>query len=504
MTRSRRLTAGVSPLDWPRHLRWWFVALVPFVVFAPALFLEFGLRDDYSILREAREEPWKLVAFCNAQGRFLYGWLLQASFEPLGGVRQLVIGRLLCVLCIGLIGALVARVLVRRLQWGTTDAVIFGSLLTMLPAPQVISNWAICWPHAFAGVLGVTAFSLAERGLAFAGARRVRLLLAALAVMIAGILTYQSNVLLYLVPVAAGWLRVDPRRGWRWLTAHLGFVAGALGTSFLLTLTIFRLFGLERSNRVAIEWHWMAKLAWAAAFPLREGLGMFVVRDALGRTDPWYGLAQAITAGAIFTALATSSTRASESLQRTAGWLATLFAAYAVSFVAIERWASYRTLWPMMGVLLAAAYIGVRRWIDAMGEERLPVQRAVATAVIATVTLSAAWNSRQLLAVPQAREWARMREIASRFDPAVGGQVFVVLPRSSFSPSPLRHLDEFGSLSSDADWAAKEMFKQALRAGHPSLSNPAAKLVWQSGYARPSKIQNARVLDISEAGKWMP
>jgi hypothetical protein len=322
--------------------------------------------------------------------------------------------------------------------------------------------------------------------------------------MIAGILTYQSNVLRYLVPVAAGWLRVDPRRGWRWLTAHLGFVAGALGASFLLTLAIFRVFGLERSNRVAIEWNWLAKLGWAVASPLREGLAMFVVRDALGRTDPWYGLAQAIIVGAIVTALVGASTRASESLQRTAGWLATLFAAYAVSFIAIERWASYRTIWPMTGVLLAAAYLGVRRWIDAMGDARLPVQRAVATAVIGTVAVSAAWNARQLLAVPQAREWARMREIAARFDPAVGGQVFVVLPRSSFSPSPLRHLDEFGSLSSDADWAAKEMFKQALRAAHPALVNPASKLVWQSGYARPSKIQNARVLDISEAGKWMP
>jgi hypothetical protein len=495
----------MSPRDegllWRQGSRWWIVVFVPLVVFGPSQLLEFGLRDDYSILREVHEEPGKVLALCASQARLIYGFLLEASFSRVDGVGALAMGRLLAAVLIGLAGAIIARTLIRRFQWGAAEAIALGALVTLLPAPQVISSWATCWPHALAAVLGVSAFALAER----ARTREGRLwvcLLAALVVMIAGILTYQSNVLLYAVPLVAGWLRAEGRRGWGWLSAHLGLIAVALGSSFALSVLLIPALGFKLSNRVAIDWDILGKLGWFAANPLREALGLYVLRDNVGRTEPWYSIAQLITAAAVASALV-SWTAVGATMRRTAGYLAILCVAYAVSFVAVERWASYRTLWPLTGVLLVATCLGAQRcieWVSIQLDEssssiRVLYVRFVAAAAVAVVAFSAGWNVRQLIAQPQAQEWARMRDIAGDFDPSVGGRVFVVLPRPAETTAPVRHLDEFGSLSADCDWAAREMFKHAVRAEHQDARNPLARLVWQSGYAAPIGAQLARVVD---------
>ena len=53
--------------------------LVPLVTYWPATFHDYGLRDDYSNLREAHEEIGKVVKFCASHARPIYGWLLQAT-----------------------------------------------------------------------------------------------------------------------------------------------------------------------------------------------------------------------------------------------------------------------------------------------------------------------------------------------------------------------------------------------------------------------------------------
>jgi hypothetical protein len=97
--------------------RYWLVALVPLIVFGPSLLLEFGLRDDYSMLREVREEPGKVLGYYGAQGRVFYGLLNEYFLSYLHGVPHLAIGRLLGALLIGLTGAIVARTLMVQLRW---------------------------------------------------------------------------------------------------------------------------------------------------------------------------------------------------------------------------------------------------------------------------------------------------------------------------------------------------------------------------------------------------
>ena len=56
------------------------IFLVPLITYWPATFHDFGLRDDYSNLREAHEEPQAVIKFCASHARPIYGWLLQATY----------------------------------------------------------------------------------------------------------------------------------------------------------------------------------------------------------------------------------------------------------------------------------------------------------------------------------------------------------------------------------------------------------------------------------------
>ncbi len=75
------------------RLRAWMLTamlfLVPLLAYWPATFHDYGLRDDYSNLREAHEELGKVVKFCASHARPIYGWLLQATFRQTSSVQNL-------------------------------------------------------------------------------------------------------------------------------------------------------------------------------------------------------------------------------------------------------------------------------------------------------------------------------------------------------------------------------------------------------------------------------
>src|SRR5260370_25243737 len=74
-------------------LRAWLLTamlfLVPLVTYWPATFHDFGLRDDYSNLREAPEEPGKVLKFCTSHAPPIYGWLPQSTYRPTDSAQYL-------------------------------------------------------------------------------------------------------------------------------------------------------------------------------------------------------------------------------------------------------------------------------------------------------------------------------------------------------------------------------------------------------------------------------
>src|SRR5271154_339289 len=105
-----------SALAEPRvgvRLRAWMLTavlfLVPLVSYWPATFHDYGLRDDYSNLREAHEDPGVVLKFCASHARPIYGWLLQASYGQTNSVHNLQWMRFAASLLLGAISLVMFR-----------------------------------------------------------------------------------------------------------------------------------------------------------------------------------------------------------------------------------------------------------------------------------------------------------------------------------------------------------------------------------------------------------
>src|SRR5271170_1293287 len=196
----RRSTARVR--EW---LLTAMLLLVPFVSYWPATFHDYGLRDDYSNLREAHEEPGKVVQFCASHARPIYGWLLQSTYGQTTSVHDLQWMRLLASLLLGALSLVMYRGL-RALGWSSSSSLCVAVLVSLVPASQVIAGWAVGWPYAATALLALPAFFTVEGALsarpAAGTARFMGQWTLGAALMVVCALIYQPSALFYVAPMA--------------------------------------------------------------------------------------------------------------------------------------------------------------------------------------------------------------------------------------------------------------------------------------------------------------
>src|SRR5882757_3998315 len=135
--------------------------LAPLAVYWQTVFEDYGFRDDYSHLRESREEPGKIVKFAASQGRPLYGALLETTFNVTDEVGHLPMLRMTTVLLLALLALALWRQLYQS-GWTEVEAAAIGLGVALLPAAQVAASWAVTWPHVLALLLSVAGFSAIE------------------------------------------------------------------------------------------------------------------------------------------------------------------------------------------------------------------------------------------------------------------------------------------------------------------------------------------------------
>ena len=99
-------------------------------------------------------------------------------------------------------------------------------------------------------------------------------------------------------------------------------------------------------------------------------------------------------------------------------------------------------------------------------------------------------NSYTLIAEPQSREWHLFHSAAAQLRLAPDTDVYIIRPTIDDRSTEQLYDDEFGSLSSDADWAAKEMFKTALRERFPAPVADGRSYRLESGWLPPTQPGN--------------
>ncbi len=477
-------------------LRTWlltgFLFLVPLVAYWPATFHDFGLRDDYSNLREAHEEPATVIKFCASHARPIYGWLLQATYGQAGTVQNLQWMRLAASLLLGAL-ALVSFRGLRALGWSFSTSLCFALLLALIPSAQVIASWAVGWPYTLAALPAVGAFFTVEGGLTMgmsAGrGRAASQWLVALGLMVVSGLIYQPSALFYVVPLA-GALIVQRHRTLaataRWAGIHLVFVVLSLGVAYSVMRVLYSAGIFVKSGRIAFEHHWGGKIAWFLQETLPNALSLFVLNDNNQRDHLLYFGCAAVV-GAILLAGAYMEWRR-YGASRGIVWLAALTGlpvfACAVSLIASERYATYRTILAMTAVLLCFLVASVRALTENWG---YGARRLLGVAALTVAFVTAQHHAYALIAVPQGNEWQLI--LAGAKQVRLEGprpRVFAIASTpEDISTASIYH-DEFGSLSSNSEWVPREMFKRAMHDLHPDIANLDARYDFATGPKLPT------------------
>jgi len=507
------ISPGVGYIDGRAHrrsavgLREWVLTailfLVPLVTYWPATFHDYGLRDDYSNLREAHEEPGKVVRFCASHARPIYGWLLQSTYGQTATVQNLQWMRFFASLLLGAISLVMFRGL-RSLGWSQGTSLCVTVLLALVPSAQVIASWALGWPYAAAALLAVGAFFTLEgsfaMGLRAGNHRAMGQSMVGLSLLVVSALIYQPSALFYSVPLAGG-LIAHRHRGFaptmRWLCVHFGFVAASLGIAYCTMAKLYAMGIFVKSERVTFEHHWLDKIVWFVQEPLPNALSMFVLNDNNHR-DHWLYCACAALVAVILAAGGYLEWRR-HGWARGLVWLTGLITlplfACAISLVASERYATYRTILAMTAVLLCFLVTSVHAMTEHWNANN---RKLLATLLVAVAFFTAQHHAYALIAVPQGNEWQLILEGAQRvrLNAATRPRIFAIASTPADISTATIYHDEFGSLSSNSEWVPKEMFKRAMHDLHPEIANIDARYDFATGPKLPPGEHYDVVIDM--------
>jgi hypothetical protein len=160
------------------------------------------------------------------------------------------------------------------------------------------------------------------------------------------------------------------------------------------------------------------------------------------------------------------------------------FVAHGVSLAASSQAIGYRTVFPLAGLMLVLVVYGMRSMVAA-GRVRLGVQHAAFGLLAVVAVITARSNAFTLIAEPQGREWELIQTAVSELKLEPDTDIYIIRPTIADRSTERVFDDEFGSLSSDADWASKEMFKAAIRERFPERLPLRTDVTVTTGFVPP-------------------
>jgi hypothetical protein len=119
-------------------------------------------------------------------------------------------------------------------------------------------------------------------------------------------------------------------------------------------------------------------------------------------------------------------------------------------------------------------------------------------AILVTAAVLAWHNAFTLIAEPQGNEWQLMKAAASRVKLTNDTRVYLIRPSMEYRSTHRVYADEYGSLTSDAQWAAEEMFKAAMRERFPDGLPAGTDYLLATGFGPPPPVGYDLVVDLRE------
>jgi hypothetical protein len=312
-------------------------------------------------------------------------------------------------------------------------------------------------------------------------------------------LTYQTSALFAVVPIAAALLlrpETTARNDARWIIVHVGALFAALFAGFLIMNIVFSEGVVQEMARMRIEPHPFIKLLWFARNPLPNSIALFALRDALATPFRFW-----IVVAAVVVVILLGFVYGAKTAQQRTRWLFVAlllpFVAHSVSLAASSQAIGYRTLLPLAGLYLVLAMYGLRAIVMRFGLARR-AESGVLAAIVAAAAVLAWHNALTLIAEPQGNEWRLIETAAQRLRLTHEARVYLIRPSVDHRSTQRLYADEYGSLTSDADWAAKEMFKAAMRERFPDGLPEGTEYLLTTGFGPPPPVGYDLVVDLRQ------
>ena len=243
-----------------------------------------------------------------------------------------------------------------------------------------------------------------------------------------------------------------------------------------------------------IRHHWGAKIAWFLQETLPNALSLFVLNDNNHRDHALY-VGGAVLVGALLLAGVFVEWRR-YGRSRGIVWLAALLGlpvfACAVSMIASEHYATYRTILAMTAVLLCFLVASIR----ALTQSWRPAGRQCSQSRFVAF-FTAQHHVYALIAVPQGNEWQLV--VAGAKQVHLNGarpRIFAIASTPSDISTATIYHDEFGSLSSNSEWVPSEMFKRAMHDLHPEVANLDSRYDFATGPMLPGGQRYDVIIDL--------
>jgi hypothetical protein len=436
------------------------IALAIFVVFLPALIVPYGNTDDYMNLAHAEHLGLSSPPFAKsvmraavAEGRPLFGLIVDPVFSAAGTVDNLRFVRIIGVLGIVALGLLLYRAL-ERSKVGSLPAALIALLVCAVPPFQLYAAWATTFAFPWAAFLAGCASLLVVA--AVDAPRRLKLerSIGATVLLILPLFIYQPAAMFFWVflAVALAGTVADPERAWRLARAHFAVAAVALVIGYLGYRLCVWLVGADATGagRGAFIDDVVGRAEWFVHFGLYGSLNLFDLT-----WSPWFAVVvAAVAAGGILLWLLSRARRP------------LLFIALALILIPLADlpmlvveetfdWQIVRTQVSLSAVIALyfglgalAIWVTFREWLDGRMSRRAllageRVAAALAIAFVATGAVVASRNVDTLIAEPQLRELRLLRgQVATLPDPVQ--KVTVVLSGPDELQPDTQRYDAFG------------------------------------------------------------
>ncbi len=394
-------------------------------------------------------------------GRPLYALYLKEVLGAVGGIEDLGYMRAFGVAGIGVVCTLVYRSLSQTElpRW----IVIAGALLFgLIPSYQVYAAWAVASFYPWACVLAAVSFSLCD-GISDLRSEWLRFC-GSLLLLTASMAIYQPAAMVFWDFAAIAWLLRANIPSVRSILASVAVMFSSLTVGYgLVKIVPLVLLGSSNSfPRTVLVKDYFGKVHWFFKEPLVNSLNIFSIQPSAKLA--LLVIVMMVVGFFLF---------CRRDLRRTLVYIGIAIllvpASYVPNLVIAENWASYRTQVGLTGLIFIFSIIAFVGWMQFFKACRLiPVLCLIA---ITGGALAANRNVTAGFAVPQAIEYGLIESalLRTQFNP--DDRICFNLPQKAKAFAKIVRYDEFGTLSSMANWVPFQMAWLILKKHHSNYAN---------------------------------